>query len=60
MNAEDAKAAVAAARQNPAITDAHRTRARELVGLALGVGLTLEESVELIAAKLAETSALSV
>ena len=56
MMALEAQSSAAAITANPAITDLHRSRAKELVGLSLGVGITLADSQALVAAKLAEWS----
>lgn len=52
MNAADAKAAATAARDT--VLPLYLARAKEVVGLALGAGLTLDESAVLVAVKLAE------
>lgn len=57
MNANEAHIAAAAALANPAITPLHHERAAELNRLALGVGISQEESRALMAAKLAEWDA---
>ncbi len=53
MTAEDAKLAAAAAKTDPTVAP-YLARAQDLMGIALGVGLSRDESAALIAARLAE------
>ena len=54
MTAAEAKVIAAASRVSHAVAPYHRARAQELLSLAFGVGLTMQESADLIAARLEE------
>lgn len=56
MIVEDARAAVAASAANP-VDPLYDTRAKELMSIALGVGITSDQSRTLVAARLAEWDA---
>lgn len=56
MTADEAKLAVAAIREDHTVSPEYHARAKELMSLALGVGITVDDSAALIAAQLAKWS----
>ena len=53
MTADEAKLAATVSRTDLSVSDLHRARARELLALAFGVGVSVDESLDLMAARLA-------